>query len=70
MVDIEGDHLYIAAGYAGMIESLDASVGSIRKKLEELKLADHTLLIFASDNGGTGCNRRHNNRFIIFIKTI
>jgi arylsulfatase A len=39
-------------GYAGMIESMDDTVGSIRKKLEDLKLADHTLLIFASDNGG------------------
>jgi arylsulfatase A-like enzyme len=39
-------------GYAGMIESMDDTVGSIRKKLDELKLADHTLLIFASDNGG------------------
>jgi len=40
------------AVYAGMIESMDDTVGSIRKKLEELKLADHTLVIFASDNGG------------------
>jgi arylsulfatase A len=40
------------AGYAGMIESMDDTVGSVRKKLEELKLADHTLVIFASDNGG------------------
>jgi arylsulfatase A len=40
------------AGYAGMIESMDDTVGSIRKKLEELRLADHTLVIFASDNGG------------------
>ena len=39
-------------GYAGMIDSMDDTVGSIRKKLEELKLADHTLVIFASDNGG------------------
>lgn len=42
----------VNAGYAGMIESMDDTVGSIRKKLEELKLADHTLVIFASDNGG------------------
>jgi arylsulfatase A-like enzyme len=27
-------------------------VGSVRQKLDELKLADHTLVIFASDNGG------------------
>ena len=40
------------AGYAGMIESMDDTVGSIRQKLEELKLADHTLVVFASDNGG------------------
>jgi arylsulfatase A-like enzyme len=40
------------AGYAGMIESMDDTVGGIRKKLEDLKLADHTLVIFASDNGG------------------
>src|SRR5664279_931556 len=40
------------AGYAGMIESMGDTVGSIRKKLEELKLADHTVIIFASDNGG------------------
>jgi len=40
------------AGYAGMIESMDDTVGSIRKKLEELKLADRTMFIFASDNGG------------------
>jgi arylsulfatase A len=42
----------VNAGYAGMIESMDDTVGSIRAKLEELKLADHTLVIFASDNGG------------------
>jgi len=40
------------AVYAAMIESMDDTVGNIRKKLEELKLADHTLVIFASDNGG------------------
>ncbi|HRZ47360.1 MAG TPA: sulfatase [Candidatus Paceibacterota bacterium] len=40
------------AGYAGMIESMDDTVGLIRRKLDELKLADHTLVIFASDNGG------------------
>ena len=39
-------------GYAGMIESLDDAVGCVRQKLEELKLADHTFVIFASDNGG------------------
>jgi arylsulfatase A-like enzyme len=40
------------AGYAAMIESLDAAVGTVRSKLNELKLADKTVVIFASDNGG------------------
>ncbi len=37
---------------AGMIHSLDENVGRIMESLEELKLAENTILIFASDNGG------------------
>lgn len=40
--------------YAAMIASVDESVGRVMAKLEELKLADNTVLIFASDNGGVG----------------
>ena len=40
--------------YAGMIDSVDQSVGRIMDKLDELKLADNTLVIFYSDNGGHG----------------
>jgi arylsulfatase A len=40
------------AAYAAMVESLDASVGRIRAKLEELKLDENTIIIFTSDNGG------------------
>jgi arylsulfatase A-like enzyme len=38
--------------YAAMIESMDDTVGQIRRKLDELKLAECTIIIFASDNGG------------------
>ncbi|NQT51242.1 sulfatase [bacterium] len=38
--------------YAAMVEYMDWSVGRIMAKLDELKLADRTLLIFYSDNGG------------------
>ncbi len=38
--------------YAAMVESMDATVGRIRAKLDELKLADHTIIVFTSDNGG------------------
>ena len=38
--------------YAAMIDSLDQSVGRIRRELKKLGIADHTVVIFASDNGG------------------
>jgi len=40
------------AVYGGLIESVDDSVGTILRTLDELKLADHTIVIFTSDNGG------------------
>ncbi|MBI5687899.1 MAG: sulfatase [Verrucomicrobia bacterium] len=40
--------------YAAMIYSVDESVGRVMSTLDELKLADNTVLIFASDNGGVG----------------
>lgn len=40
--------------YAAMIASVDESVGRIMRTLEDLKLADNTVLIFTSDNGGVG----------------
>ncbi len=38
--------------YAGVIETLDDTVGRLLAKLEALKLAERTIVIFTSDNGG------------------
>jgi arylsulfatase A len=38
--------------FAAMVESMDDSAGRILAKLDALKLADKTLVIFTSDNGG------------------
>ena len=38
--------------YAAMVESVDQSVGRVMGTLAELGLADDTLVIFTSDNGG------------------
>ena len=38
--------------YYAMLRSVDESVGRIVKKLDELHLAENTLVIFTSDNGG------------------
>jgi len=38
--------------YSGMVQSVDESVGRVMAKLEELGVADNTVVIFMSDNGG------------------
>ena len=38
--------------YAAMISAVDQSIGTLRAKLQELQLADRTVIIFTSDNGG------------------
>jgi len=38
--------------YGGMIQSVDESVGRILGRLDDLGLADNTVVIFMSDNGG------------------
>jgi len=38
-------------GHAAMIERMDRGVGEVVNRLEELKLADNTIVIFSSDNG-------------------
>jgi len=38
--------------YAAMIENLDQSISRIMTKLDELGLANETMVVFASDNGG------------------
>ena len=40
------------AKYAAMIESMDDSVGTVLDTLDRLKLADNTIVVFYSDNGG------------------
>lgn len=40
------------ARYAAMVHSLDENVGRLLGKLDELGVADNTLVVFFSDNGG------------------
>lgn len=37
--------------FRSMVQHMDAKVGQILKKLDELKVADNTLVLFTSDNG-------------------
>ena len=40
------------AVYAAMVEGIDLTVARVRQKLADLNLAQRTIVIFASDNGG------------------
>jgi arylsulfatase B len=39
------------AKFYGMIENIDENIGKLRKRLDELGLADNTIFIFLTDNG-------------------
>ncbi len=43
--------------YAAMLHSLDEAVGKLLDTLDELKLADRTIVVFFSDNGGVDFNK-------------
>jgi arylsulfatase A-like enzyme len=38
--------------YAGMMETVDQAVGMVMDKLDQLGLADNTVIVFTGDNGG------------------
>ncbi|TWU28832.1 Arylsulfatase [Novipirellula artificiosorum] len=42
--------------YAAMIESMDDAIGALLDTLERLGVADNTIIVFASDNGGNMYN--------------
>ena len=42
--------------YAAMIQSMDEAIGTLLDGLDKLKLADNTIIIFTSDNGGNMYN--------------
>jgi arylsulfatase A-like enzyme len=53
-----GDPTYLPhyrpfSAYAGMITRMDAHIGRILEKLDELGLAENTIVMFSSDNGTT-----------------
>lgn len=47
------------AVYAGMVEAMDLAVGKVLDSLDRLKLAENTVVIFMSDNGGLSTSEGH-----------
>ncbi|MEN8123074.1 MAG: sulfatase [Bacteroidota bacterium] len=48
----------IEAKYASMVEGMDKSLGDLMNYLDENELADNTIILFMSDNGGLSAGRR------------
>lgn len=46
------------ADYAGMIKSLDDSIGRLMDRIQQLGIEKNTLVIFASDNGGIAMEKK------------
>ena len=49
---VAADMRHRNASYAAMVESLDESVGRVVAEINRLNIADRTVVIFTSDNGG------------------
>ena len=47
------------AVYAGMVEAMDQAVGTVLDALDEWGLAENTVVIFMSDNGGLSTSEGH-----------
>ena len=56
-------HFTPRAAYAAMITRMDRYVGKILKLLDELELADNTIVVFSSDNGTTHLDQEVDHRF-------
>ena len=53
---IDPTHPQRSPTYAAMVESMDDAVGTLLDALDRLGIADHTMIIFSSDNGGNMYN--------------
>jgi arylsulfatase A-like enzyme len=48
--------------YAAMVESVDTALGNLRAKLDSLGVAENTIIVLTSDNGGVGFQGRRLHR--------
>jgi len=48
----------IEENYASLVEGMDDSLGALMKHLDDLGIADNTLVVFTSDNGGLSGHTR------------
>jgi len=60
---LKPDAIHTNPDYAAMVESLDENVGRVLAKLEKKGIAERTIVVFFSDNGGfVGSCKKHPGR--------
>ena len=52
------------ANFYGMLSNIDENVGGMRRRLEEMGLAENTIFIFMTDNGSGGGLEVNDNQFV------
>ncbi len=57
-------------GYYKMISGVDAVIGRIRKKLEDLGVADNTIIIFMGDNGYFLSDRQLAGKWLMYEQSL
>ena len=66
---VDPEALQRSGTYAAMVESLDDAVGTLLDALDRLAIADNTIVVFSSDNGGNMYNgiREHAGDGVFFV---
>jgi len=54
---VDSSNAQRSATYAAMVESLDDAIGSLLDAVDEAGIAENTIIVFISDNGGNMYNR-------------
>ncbi len=57
--DAKEKEAYLMAVYAAMVDRLDQNIGRLMKHLEDRGVADNTIVLFMSDNGGCPYDFNH-----------
>ncbi|WKN43565.1 arylsulfatase [Tunicatimonas pelagia] len=57
--DQQQEEAELMAVYAGMVDRLDEQIGRLLNHLDSLKVAENTLVVFLSDNGGCPFDANH-----------
>ena len=66
----EADWRQMIARYRGLVSQVDLSIGAILKTLTDLRLEDHTIVVFTSDHGDMMGSHRLLNKTVMYEEAV